>query len=586
MIDSPTFAPAETEDALREQLLSMHAVLVLSLVLARSRSPKQIVHLATTAIPAIGRCRPLGLFHPAAEGSYFALADPELTRQLQAAGPAGADLDLPGHEWSFAYPLATSGREDRPYLVIVADCEPSEHERFCISALARTCGVAISNAELLDAERDLAAKRDDLNARLATTVASLEGAMEIHKRLNDVAAHQEGESGIAAALFELTGYDVRIEDRYGNLRASAGTAATPRTEACWSAQQRQMVRALIARLRKERRPVYEAGSWFALAEPRPDVIGIIALDGPPELERDNDLVALEYGATVLSIELARVQSAVETELRMRRDLAEALLSGDDESATRNQAHALGYDLLRPHRVVIVSIGDRAPLDDAFFRLVSRHVKRLNIGSLVVGRSDGVVILAHSDTNWDEMAVRLSEEVGAKKPVFALGSRYERPAEIARSYREAKFVVSLRRAMPRDSSGIVSFENLGVYRILSTVNDLDGVERFMREMLGPLIEYDRKRNADMVNTLARYLESGCNYDLTAEALHIHRSTFKYRLQRIRELVGHDLTSGEVRFQLQFATKIWQTLQILAPPPPPVSNTLASIGGHAVLEVAER
>jgi sugar diacid utilization regulator len=585
VIDGP--ARTDTEHALREQLLSMHAVLVLSLILARSRSPQQIVHLATTAIPAIGRCRPLGLFHPATDGAYFAVADPDLARQLRTAGPAGADLELPGYAWSFAYSLATSGREDRPFLVIVADSEPSEHERFCISALARTCGVAISNAELLDAERDSAAKRDELNARLATTVASLEGAMDIHKRLNDVAARQEGESGIAAALFELTGYDVRIEDRYGNLRASAGNAATPRSEPCWSAKQRQAARALIAKLRRERRPVYEAGSWFALAEPRTDVIGVIALDAPPALERENDLVALEYGATVLSIELARVHSALEAELRMRRDLAEALLSGDDESATRNQAHALGYDLLRPHRVVIVSVGDRAPLDDAFFRLVSRHAKRLNIGSLVVGRSDGVVILAHSETNWDDLLVRLSEEAGVKKPMLALGSWYDRPSEIARSYREAKFVVSLRRAMPRDSSGVVAFENLGVYRILSTVSDLNGVERFMHDMLGPLIEYDRKRNADMVNTLARYLESGCNYDLTAEALHIHRSTFKYRLQRIRELVGHDLTSGEVRFQLQFATKIWQTLQVLAPPPPPlVSNTLDSLGPRPVLEVAER
>jgi sugar diacid utilization regulator len=586
MSDGSAFPPADTESAFREQLLSMHAVLVLSLVLARCRSPKQIVHLATTAIPAIGRCRPLGLFHPAADGTYFAVAGRELARQLQTAGPAGADLDLPGHPWSYAYPLATSGREDRPFLVVVAESEPSEHERFCISALAQTCGVAISNAELLDAERDSAAKRDDLNARLATTVASLEGAMEIHKRLNEVAARQEGESGIAAALFELTGHDVRIEDRYGNLRASAGTAATPRSESCWSAKQRQMARALIARLRVERRPVYEAGSWFVLAEPRADVIGVIALDGPPELEHDNILVALEYGATVLSIEIARVHSARETELRMRRDLAEALLSGDDEGATRKQAHALGYDLLRPHRVVIVGIGGRAPADDTFFRLVTRHVKRLNIGSLVVGRSDGVAIIAHSDTNWDELALRLSEEAGAKKPVLSLGSRYERPADIARSYREAKFVVSLRRAMPRDSSGVVAFEKLGVYRILSTVSDLDEVERFMREMLGPLIEYDRKRNADMVNTLARYLESGCNYDLTAEALHIHRSTFKYRLQRIRELVGHDLTSGEVRFQLQFATKIWQTLQVLAPPPPPVTNTLGSLGADAELEFAER
>jgi sugar diacid utilization regulator len=568
MIESPPHLPAAGDAAaanVQEQLLSMHAVLVLSLVLVRTRSPKQIVHLATTAIPAIARCRPLGLFHPARTGSYFERAPTELAEQLREAGPAGAALTLAGHAWSYAYPLATSGREDQPFLVVGAPSEPSDHERFCISALAQICGVTVSSTELLEAERVSAARLSELNSQLASSVSSLERAIGIHTRLNDVAAAQQGESGIASALFELTGRHVRIEDRYGNLRASAGKPVAERAQSCWSTGQRRAARALIARLRNERRPVYEAGRWYALAEPRPDVVGVIALEAPATLPHENDLVALEYGATVLSIELARLQSAMEAELRMRRDLAEALLSGDDEQATQNQAHALGYDLLRPHRAVIVSFDDRAHLDDAAFRLVNLHLKRLDIGSLVVGRSDGVIVLAHTETNWDDFALRLTEESGGKKPLLALGSRYERPADFARSFREARFVAALRKTMPRENiAAVVHFEKLGVYRILSTVSDLDEVERFMNEMLGPLIDYDRKRNADMVKTLARYLECGCNYDLTAEALHIHRSTFKYRLQRIRELVGHDLASGEIRFQLQFATKIWQTLQVLAPP----------------------
>jgi sugar diacid utilization regulator len=567
MIESPPHLPDGGDAAaanVREQLLSMHAVLVLSLVLVRSRSLKQIVYLATTAVPAIARCRPLGLFHPTRTGSYFERAPTELAEQLSDAGPAGAALLLAGHAWSYAYPLATSGREDQPFLVVTAPSEPSDHERFCISALAQICGVTVSSAELLEAERISAARLADLNVRLESSVSSLERAIGVHTRLNDVAAAQQGESGLASALFELTGRHVRIEDRYGNLRASAGKPDAERAESCWSAGQRRAARALISRLRKERRPVYEAGRWYVLAEPRADVVGVIALEAPETLPHENDLVALEYGATVLSIELARLQSAMEAELRLRRDLAEALLSGDDEQATRDQAHALGYDLLRPHRAVIVSFDGRAHLDDAAFRLVNRHLKRLGIGSLVVGRSDGVIVLAHTETNWDDFALRLNEESGGKKPLIAIGSRYERPADFARSFREARFVAALRKTMPRESiASVVHFEKLGVYRILSTVSDLDEVERFMNEMLGPLIDYDRKRNADMVRTLARYLECGCNYDLTAEALHIHRSTFKYRLQRIRELIGHDLASGEIRFELQFATKIWQTLQVLAP-----------------------
>jgi sugar diacid utilization regulator len=560
---SAAFAGA-ADTTLREQLLSMHAVLVLSLVLARSRSTKQIVHLATTAVRAVGRCRTLGIFHPTRSGSYFELAGRELCPQLLRAGLNGANLTLAGQAWSHAYPLATSGREDRPFFVVAADTEPSAQEKFLISVLAQTCGTAISNADFLEAERATASTMTDLNAQLESTVASLRKSMEIHQRLNDTAASQQGESGIATALFELTGRAVRIEDRYGNVRASAGVTATSPDRQPWSGKQRQAARALIARLRGERRPVYDRGAWFALAEPRRDVVGVICVESETPEGLGNDLVALEYAATVLSIELARTQSVLETELRMRRDLAEELLSGEDDAATQIQAHALGYDLLRPHRVVIVSVGGRANFDDAFFRLVGRHAKRLDIGSLIVSRSDGVVVLAHTDTDWQDLLSHLAEEAGAKKPSLALGGRYDQPSDIPRSYREAKFAVSIRKAIARDSAAqVLHFENLGVYRILSTVSDLDEVERFMREMLGPLIDYDRKRNAELVNTLARYLECGCNYDLTAEGLHIHRSTFKYRLQRIRELLGVDMTNGEVRFQLQFATKIWQTLQVIGP-----------------------
>jgi DNA-binding PucR family transcriptional regulator len=62
-------------------------------------------------------------------------------------------------------------------------------------------------------------------------------------------------------------------------------------------------------------------------------------------------------------------------------------------------------------------------------------------------------------------------------------------------------------------------------------------------------------------LSRYLECGGNYTATADALALHRNTLKYRLQRIREISGHDLNDPDTRFNLQFATRAWQTLQAL-------------------------
>jgi DNA-binding PucR family transcriptional regulator len=61
-----------------------------------------------------------------------------------------------------------------------------------------------------------------------------------------------------------------------------------------------------------------------------------------------------------------------------------------------------------------------------------------------------------------------------------------------------------------------------------------------------------KDAQLVETLACYLECGGSYELTAKALSPHRSTLRYRLQRIRNVSGHELNDPDNRFNLQLAT----------------------------------
>jgi DNA-binding PucR family transcriptional regulator len=62
----------------------------------------------------------------------------------------------------------------------------------------------------------------------------------------------------------------------------------------------------------------------------------------------------------------------------------------------------------------------------------------------------------------------------------------------------------------------------------------------------------------VPTLTAFLDLGQAYEPTCTAVAIHRSTLKYRLQRIREISGHDLSDPDTRFNLQLATRAWRTL----------------------------
>lgn len=74
----------------------------------------------------------------------------------------------------------------------------------------------------------------------------------------------------------------------------------------------------------------------------------------------------------------------------------------------------------------------------------------------------------------------------------------------------------------------------------------------------LLDYDVAKNSDLVVTLSEHLENGGNHKGSARALHIHRSTLRYRLTRIGEITGRDLHDVDVRFNLHVATRAWRFL----------------------------
>jgi len=104
-----------------------------------------------------------------------------------------------------------------------------------------------------------------------------------------------------------------------------------------------------------------------------------------------------------------------------------------------------------------------------------------------------------------------------------------------------------------------FGDLDVLRMLASVDDLADVERFVRKWLGALVDYDERKHTGLRSTLTQYLQHGGGYEATSRALSVHRSTLKYRLQRIRDLTGSDLGDPETHFNLQLATRAWVTLQ---------------------------
>lgn len=537
-----------------QQLSRLHAVLVLSMLMNESADEEQILHLAATAAPSLAHCHLEGTFSNSNgwRDTSDILSSPSarhtVEEQLRSLGLGVGELTLNGRTWAAAFPVRTAAGI-LAYLILSGCGEVSAEERFILRALTQQCGVALTNARLL-------AQAGAINATLERTVDRLQRSMIVHDTLTRVAASSEGLEEIARALHELTGYAVAIEDRYGNLRVWKGPGQpTPYPKDPPERRER-----LLRELAGKSRPMRDGDRLVALASPRHDVIAVLSLIGVPAEVDDIMLVALEHGTTVLAMKLAQMRAIAEVELRVRRDLGEELLAGTDEAGALSRANALGYDLERPHRVVLLEGHARNHDADAFLHAVRRRAKQFDVGSLVFSKSGVVVVLAYGGPSWSELRRAILQDLGGGPCTIAVGGMCEHWTGIPRSYREAVLALSLQRSTP-SANPVTAFDDLGFYRFLSSVGDFSELERFMRSKLGGLLDNDVQRSSELVKTLARFLDCGGNYDVTVKSLCIGRSTLRYRLQRIRDISGYDLNDPETRLNLHVATRAWQTLNAL-------------------------
>ena len=311
------------------------------------------------------------------------------------------------------------------------------------------------------------------------------------------------------------------------------------------------------------------GKWLAAPCGKVgETFAVLAFLDPSGTAGEEERMALEHGATVLALELSRLQSVLETESRLGRDLFEEMLLGTDDERARMRAEILGYDLGLQQRVAVLDY-PKSVSEDLAFHAVRRAAQSLGARPLLGSRRDTVVVLTEASLSWQSLRAAIDGELGREGCRIGVGGICNQAADVPRSYREAQLALQLITSGPRGPS-LVSFEALGVFEILADARDPDTVQRFVRTWLGALLDYDEIRGAELVRTLSTYLEAGQNYEQSAHALRVHRNTLRYRLRRISEISGYDLGDPDVRFNLQLASRAWRTLAAIqhleqAPPP---------------------
>jgi sugar diacid utilization regulator len=304
---------------------------------------------------------------------------------------------------------------------------------------------------------------------------------------------------------------------------------------------------------------------------------------PPALVR--------YVGTLIGLEVERSraperasEAAVASFLR---DLLDRKVTDRENIVAR--AEELGSDLEHGASVVVARAHPQAPEEGDWrarvLAIVERGARGRTNGALAAavdwsardgrprpGNHDGEIVIvvpgadhAHALRVAEAVLRELEANLHSYHLAVAISRPAADPADVHRAGAEALLAANVAEAQ---GTPLLAFEETGAYRILLPAMSEDPAElqRFHDETVAPLIAYDEQYDTELVRTLESFLDADGNVAKTAQKLYTHRHTIRYRLERVRDLTGLDVSSTDGRERLGLGLKAMRVLGIAAPQGP--------------------
>jgi DNA-binding PucR family transcriptional regulator len=121
-------------------------------------------------------------------------------------------------------------------------------------------------------------------------------------------------------------------------------------------------------------------------------------------------------------------------------------------------------------------------------------------------------------------------------------------EIRKYYDQTLRIFELKQIIP-EQKFIYLYSDYMFYHIGQIISEKYDLKDFYHPAITKMLQYDRDNQSNFIETLREYLLNIDNPTLCSKHLFIHKNTFFYRMNKIKELFHIDLSNGEVRLKLQ-------------------------------------
>jgi GAF domain-containing protein len=288
-----------------------------------------------------------------------------------------------------------------------------------------------------------------------------------------------------------------------------------------------------------------------------DQLGVLSAIGREAFDEDaEELLALIASQLAVALEKAELIGRL-TEENLVRDLLLALERHQLDAALA-RARDARVDLARPHVLVELRAaeserarGDWAELQEraetALRRLAPGAVcdsgpERLR--ALLPLSSGSAAELESLDRGLSTLAGESAAAIGRSE--LARGA--ERSTE---ALNEASDATRVAQAL-KPGGGALAYGELGAYRYLVHVSEIDAPRDRYLLAVRALAAYDQRRGAQLLATLETYLADR-SVSGTARALAIHPNTMRQRIERIEQIGGLELAGADL-LALELAIKL--------------------------------
>jgi hypothetical protein len=220
----------------------------------------------------------------------------------------------------------------------------------------------------------------------------------------------------------------------------------------------------------------------------------------------------------------------------RSDLAEELAGPDADGAV---VAALGEEIIL--LVPVPATGETQPGDAA-------APERAAAGTPAAHAFAARLRAAQPVLECDRSRIRVSAGVSAPAEGVAALAGALHEAQSARR------LAVIRAGAGAGAVSVVTSDEVASHELLLASVPGSVLRSFRDRLLGPLVAYDERHRAELLPTLREFLACSGSWHACAAAMYVHVNTVRYRIRRIEELTGRDLSSLDDQVDFFLALRI--------------------------------